>query len=67
MPNIPLGNHISINIGGGIIPIIIAVYLLVTSDTNKEKIRAIFATLVTGVAIYTAGRLFASRTGHNDY
>ena len=63
LPNIPLGNHISINIGGGIIPIIIAVYLLVTSDTNKEKIRAIFATLVTGVAIYTAGRLLPAEPG----
>jgi uncharacterized membrane protein len=28
LPNIPLGTRVSINIGGGIIPIILAVYLI---------------------------------------
>ena len=57
LPNIPLGFGLSINLGGGAIPIIIAVYLIITSDSTTEKVRSILASLVTGVVIYTAGRL----------
>jgi len=57
LPNIPLGRGLSINLGGGVIPIIIALYLVLTSRSNTEKIRAIVASIVTGIAIYTAGRL----------
>jgi uncharacterized membrane protein len=57
LPNIPLGERMSVNIGGGIIPILIAGYLILTSDSNTEKVRSIIASIITGVAIYTAGRL----------
>lgn len=57
LPDMPLGFGLSINLGGGVIPIIIAIYLIFTADSTTEKVRAIIASLVTGVAIYTAGRL----------
>lgn len=63
LPNIPLGTHMSINIGGGVIPVILAIYLISTSDTNAEKIRSVVASIVTGVAIYTAGRLLPAEPG----
>lgn len=56
IPNIPLGSRVSINIGGGVVPLIIVIYLLVTSR-NEEKIRGLLSALITGAAIYFAGRL----------
>ncbi len=63
LPNIPLGFGLSINIGGGVVPIAIAVYLIVTAKSNQEKVRSIIAALVTGVAIYAAGRLLPAEPG----
>jgi uncharacterized membrane protein len=63
LPNIPLGTRVSINIGGGIIPIILAVYLIATSDTNAEKVRSIIASIITGAAVYIAGKLLPAEPG----
>lgn len=63
LPNIPLGARMSINIGGGIVPIILAVYLIATSDTNAEKVRSIIASVITGAAIYIAGKLLPAEPG----
>lgn len=60
LPNIPLGLGLSINIGGGLIPIGLAVYLIATADEREEKIRAIVASLLTGLAVYAGGRLLPS-------
>lgn len=57
LPDINLGNRFSINIGGAILPLILAVFLFVKAGTTKEKVRSIFASLVAGFAIYLAGRL----------
>lgn len=40
------------NLGGAIIPVVVAVWLVVTSDEASEKVRAVVASLVTGVIIY---------------
>ncbi len=57
LPDINLGNRFSINVGGAILPLILAVFLFVKAGTTKERIRAVLASLVAGVAIYLAGRL----------
>lgn len=57
LPNIPLGMGLSINIGGGLVPIGLSVYLIATADENEEKVRAIMAALLTGLAVYAGGRL----------
>lgn len=62
IPNIPLGRGFAINIGGGIVPIIISIYLIATSH-NFEKARAFLASGVTGGAVYTAGRLLPADPG----
>ena len=46
-----------INIGGALIPIGIAVYLIATADEAKEKIRGVLAAVLSGAAIYGAMKL----------
>lgn len=61
--NIPLSfGRVSaaINVGGGIIPIGLAVYVLSRAGTTKELIRALIATVVTGGVIYFVGTYIMS-------
>jgi uncharacterized membrane protein len=46
----------SINVGGGIIPIALAIYVLVKAGSTKEWVRAILAIIVTTTAVYFAGQ-----------
>ncbi|HHY82716.1 MAG TPA: DUF1614 domain-containing protein [Clostridiales bacterium] len=57
LPDISLGRNFSINLGGAVIPFILAVYLFAKAGTGREKARAVLASLVAGAAIYLAGRL----------
>ncbi|MTI79332.1 MAG: DUF1614 domain-containing protein [Firmicutes bacterium] len=55
---LPFGNiRASINVGGGLIPIALAVYLLSKAGTRKEWGRALVATLITGAVVYYLGSL----------
>lgn len=45
----------AINVGGGIIPVGLAIYLLARAGTTKEWARALIATGVTGGVIYFVG------------
>lgn len=55
MPNIPLGPRFYINIGGGVVPIAIVVYILFTAK-KEEKTRGLSSALITGIAVFIAGR-----------
>lgn len=46
-----------INVGGGIVPIVLSGYLVGTSDSPREKIRAVIAALVTGGVIFAFAKL----------
>ncbi|HCW51996.1 MAG TPA: hypothetical protein DGR79_08070, partial [Clostridiales bacterium] len=46
-----------INIGGALVPIGIAVYLIATADTRRERVRGTTAAVVSGAAIYLAMKL----------
>ncbi len=48
---------LTVNVGGAIIPIGIAVYLISTADTSREKIRGSLAAIVSGAAIYLSAKL----------
>ncbi|NLZ93851.1 MAG: DUF1614 domain-containing protein [Firmicutes bacterium] len=67
LPDIPLSDNVSINIGGGIIPLILAVYLIIKAGTAKEKIRAILAALVSSVAVYAAMKILPTEPTYNSY
>ncbi|QTL98228.1 DUF1614 domain-containing protein [Iocasia frigidifontis] len=49
---------LTINIGGGLIPIALAFYVLYRADSSKELIRAIVAVVLTAGAIYGISYFF---------
>lgn len=49
---VPLGQELSINLGSGILPLVIALRLLWTADEWFEPVRAVGAALLTGVAVF---------------
>jgi uncharacterized membrane protein len=57
--NIPISTgriDTSINVGGAVVPIALAVYLLVKAGTGKEVIRAVIATFAVTAAIFAVNR-----------
>ncbi|NLI60700.1 MAG: DUF1614 domain-containing protein [Clostridiales bacterium] len=57
IPNIPLGRRLSINIGGAIIPLVLAIYVFFKAGTVKEKTRSILASILAGIGVFAASRL----------
>lgn len=47
--------QVAVNVGGALVPVGLAVYLLVKAGTPKEWMRALGATIITGLVIYLAG------------
>lgn len=58
LPALPLTTNTSINIGGGIIPIILVIYLFLKAGTRAEKSRAVLAILITTVVVYGVLKIF---------
>lgn len=56
--DVDLAPGLTINIGGGIIPLGVALYLILTAGTWYESARACAASLVTAGAVYLVGRFF---------
>lgn len=50
---------ISLNLGGAIIPLIFALYLLFTAGTSKELGRTVLGSVITGVLVIAAYRFLA--------
>lgn len=60
LPDIPITKRFSINIGGAIVPIILVVYLYVKAGTREEKMRSIWASIISGAAVYVMGKILPS-------
>ncbi len=58
IPDIPLGNRLSINVGGAIVPIALAIYLFVKAGTGKEKFRAILASVISAIVVFSVSKFF---------
>lgn len=53
---IPLGrNTVALNVGGGIVPVALAGYLLYRADETAERTRALLGALLTGAVVYGVG------------
>ncbi|MFZ5899442.1 MAG: DUF1614 domain-containing protein [Bacillota bacterium] len=53
---IPAGrNTVALNVGGAIVPVALAVYLLSRADEAAEKTRALLGALITGAVVYGVG------------
>jgi uncharacterized membrane protein len=53
--DIPLGSRVTINLGGSI-AVILAIYVWLGAGTTFEKVRSVIAAIVTGLALFIAGR-----------
>ncbi|MDK2889079.1 MAG: hypothetical protein PWP72_1957 [Thermoanaerobacter sp.] len=55
---IPGGRYpVSINVGGGLIPLGLSIYLLSRAGTAAERIRALVGAVITAVVVYAVGSL----------
>jgi uncharacterized membrane protein len=55
---VPGGRYpVSVNVGGAIVPVGLAVYLLAKAGTTREWVRALGASIITALAIYVTGSL----------
>jgi len=59
LPDFPLG-AVTINIGGALIPVFVCAYLLIKTDTGKERVRACVASVLTAAAVTAVSMLFPS-------
>ncbi|HZK24553.1 MAG TPA: DUF1614 domain-containing protein [Oscillospiraceae bacterium] len=57
LPNIPIYAGLSLNIGGALIPVGVAVYLIVTANEAAEKRRALITAGVVSVLVYLTEKL----------
>lgn len=57
VPVIRGANELSVNVGGAVVPVAVAVYLIVTADQTGEKIRAAVAAVLTGAAVFAVGKV----------
>ena len=55
--------ELRINIGGAVIPLLLAAFLLRHADTGVERGRAVMATLLTGVLVFGMGKLLPDDPG----
>lgn len=51
---------LSVNIGGGLIPLGVCIYLLLRSNETAERIRALFGSILTGGAVFLVSYLMPS-------
>lgn len=65
LPDIPLANDLFINIGGGVIPIVLVGYLLVRAGTSGERKRAVAAAVVTVILVYGAVKILPVEPTYN--
>ena len=49
---------VTVNAGGALVPVVLAVYVLTRAGTGKEWIRTIIAVILTGGAIYAISLIF---------
>lgn len=54
LPAIRITPYYALDIGGAVVPLGVAIYLIATAGTGKERVRAIIAAIVTGAAIFAA-------------
>lgn len=49
--------NLSVNVGGALVPLALAIYLLTRADTTRERVRAVLAAVATAIAIRIIGSL----------
>lgn len=60
IPEIRLSSGLSVDVGGALVPLGVAIYLIATAGTATEKSRAIVASLLTFAVVYSTDKLLPS-------
>jgi uncharacterized membrane protein len=55
---IPLGPNLSINLGGGLIPVSVCLWLISTADETVERVRAVASAVLAAAAVGAVARWF---------
>ncbi|MGE5560385.1 MAG: stage II sporulation protein P [Chloroflexota bacterium] len=63
LPAVRITPTIAIDLGGAVVPVIVAIWLIATAGTNKERGRAIIAMIVTGAVVYASERFIPGEPG----
>ncbi|HKM39277.1 MAG TPA: DUF1614 domain-containing protein [bacterium] len=63
--NIPLWRQpsLTLNVGGGLVPVVLAGYIMSRTGTAREWQRTIAGIVITGVGVYFAGRMLPAEPG----
>jgi uncharacterized membrane protein len=56
--DLPLGGGNSINVGGALIPVALAIYVLVRAGSGKEWVRSILAIVITTGVLYGVSKMY---------
>lgn len=56
VPDIYFGEKFALNLGGGLVPLALCVYLFIKAGSAKERIRSAAAALLTGAVVFAIGR-----------
>lgn len=67
LPAIPVGGGVKVDVGGAVAPLAVAVYLLASAGTERERVRAVLATVVTAAIIYTLDKAMPADPGRAPY
>ena len=59
LPELSFG-LITLNLGGAVVPAVVCIYLFLRAGTNKERIRAVIASVLTAAAVFAITRVFPS-------
>lgn len=57
LPLVRGANELVINVGGGVVPIVLGAYILSRADTARERTRAVVAVVITTGVMYALGRV----------
>lgn len=56
--------EISINVGGALLPVALAIYILSKADSGRDWLKTIFSVIVTGGVIYSLTKIYQFEEGH---
>lgn len=63
IPILRFPTELSINVGGGVLPLVLAGYVLAKADSRAERRRAVVAALLTGGVIYVIAKVLPAEPG----
>lgn len=64
LPNIPLYAGLSVNIGGALVPLAVALYLIITADEAAEKRRALVTAGAVAMLVYLTEKILPADVGY---